>query len=51
MKYYLKLSSGEKVEVKVLNEFTYEGKTYVTVVPAEFNSIEREVLKSSLIEE
>ena len=36
------------IEVRIINEFEYEGETWVEVEPVEFKSITREVRKSRL---
>ena len=37
------------IEVEIINEFEYEGKMWVTIVPVNFRGIEREVEKSRLV--
>lgn len=36
------------IEVRILNEFEYEGETWVEVEPVDFKAISREVKKSRL---
>lgn len=38
-------------EVRIVEEFEYEGETWCVIEPTEFKSIQREVKKSCLIDD